>query len=137
MKFKSIIIAMFAAIILVGIGIANEKAETIPDPFFGSYVTELPSASGMGRLIVLHIFENGNALRTNVYIGKPNGDYIEEGTWSIQDGILTVIIANTAEPPEEIELIFTVEENGLRSVKYDESPLGNSEVFFTRVQKSF
>ncbi|MGC9316009.1 MAG: hypothetical protein ACP5G4_10360 [bacterium] len=116
---------------------AEETATTAADSPVGTFAAELPSASGMGRLIVLHIFENGNAIRTSIYVGEPKGDYIEEGTWTVKNGVLSLTLANTAEPPEEIELSFKVEQDGLRSVIYDESPMGNNEVFFTRIQESF
>ncbi|HDG68327.1 MAG TPA: hypothetical protein ENG11_04195, partial [candidate division Zixibacteria bacterium] len=47
----------------------------------GAYAAKLPSADGMGRIIIIHLFSNGNAMRTNVYIGKPSGDYVEQGKW--------------------------------------------------------
>ncbi len=137
-KFPLLIIAIIACICTSLIaedstGTNNQKASTP----VGTFAAELPSASGMGRLIVLHIFENGNAIRTSIYVGEPKGDYIEEGTWVVKNGVLSLTLANTAEAPEEIELSFNIEQGGLRSVKYDENPMGKNEVFFTRIQESF
>ncbi len=116
---------------------SGESEGKAGDSAVGTYVAELPSASGMGRVILLHIFENGNAIRTSVYVGEPKGDFVEEGTWTVKNGILSLTLANTAEDSEEIELQFKVEPEGLRSVEYDESPMGKGEVFFTRIQESF
>lgn len=103
----------------------------------GVFAAELPSASGMGRLIVIHLFENGNAMRTSVYIGELQGDYVEEGTWSADDGVVNVVLKNTAQPPVDVELSFKFDSGGLTSTSYDESPMGKTEVHFTRVAKSF
>ena len=136
-----ILVLLIAALLLQGCRASDELSyhlsESYTDEPVGSYVAELPSASGMGRMIVLHIFENGNALRTSVYVGEPEGDYVEEGTWVVEKGELKVNLASTSEPPKEVYLSFKYDSEGLRSIEYDESPMGKESVFFTRVQKSF
>jgi len=136
-----IIIAVFAVSLFNGCAATDELSyhlsESYTDEPFGTYVAELPSASGMGRLIVLHLFENGNAIRTSVYVGEPKGDYIEEGKWTVEKGEVKVILANTAVPPKEVYLSFKYDSEGLRSTAYDETPMGKDTVFFTRIQKSF
>ena len=110
------------------------KASTSPE---GMFVAKLPSASGMGRIIVIHLFENGNAMRSDIYIGEPSGDYVEKGTWSEKDGVINVLLKNTAEPPVDVALSFKYDSGGLTSIKYDETPMGKTEIRFTRVEKSF
>jgi len=112
-------------------------SESYTDEPVGTYVAELPSASGMGRLIVLHLFENGNALRTSTYVGEPQGDYVEEGTWKVLDGEVKVLLANPDDASEEINLSFKYDIEGLRSTVYDETPLGRETIRFTRVLPSY
>ena len=131
--------AIFAAMSLVLFGgcaatdeLSYHLSESSTDEPVGTYVAELPSASGMGRLIVLHLFENGNAIRTSVYIGEPQGDYVEEGTWSAKNDGVSIILKNSA--GENVVLFFKVGSEGLRSTDYDETSMGKSEIKFTRVR---
>ena len=130
------IVATMMLIMFIGCATSDKmtKANTSPA---GMFVAKMPSASGMGRIIVIHLFENGNALRSNIYIGEPSGDYIEEGTWSEKDGVINVLLKNTAEPPVDVALSFKYDSGGLTSIKYDETPMGKKEIRFTRVEKSF
>ena len=114
-------------------GLSKSLSESCSDSPEGMFVAKMPSASGMGRLIVIHLFENGNALRTNIYIGEPGGDYIEEGTWSAENGTVSVVLKNTAEPPVDVELSFRVDSGGLTSIKYDETPFDKEKIRFTRI----
>ena len=137
----TVLFVMTAIFLLQGCRASEELSyhlsESYTDEPVGTYVAELPSASGMGRLIVLHIFENGNAIRTSMYIGEPGGDYVEEGKWLVEKGELKIILANTSEPPKDIYLSFKYDIEGLRSTSYDETPMGKAEVRFTRVAASF
>ena len=135
--FLMFIIAAFALAMFIGCASTNEMAKADSASPEGMFAAKLPSASGMGRLIVIHLFENGNALRTNVYIGEPGGDYVEKGTWNEKDGVINVLLKNTAEPPVDVALSFKYDSAGLTSTKYDETPMGKTVVFFTRVAKGF
>ena len=134
----AIVAAVFTSSLFGCIGCAAPEvlskslSESCSDSPEGMFVAKIPSASGMGRLIVIHLFENGNALRTNIYIGEPGGDYIEEGTWSAENGAVKVVLKNTAQPPVDVELSFRVDSGGLTSIKYDETPFGKEEIRFTR-----
>ena len=140
-KYLFIFIAALTLTFFNGCAATDELSyhlsESYTDEPFGTYVAELPSASGMGRLIVLHLFENGNAIRTNVYIGEPQGDYIEEGTWTVEHGEVKVLLANADASAKETYLSFKYDIEGLRSTTYDETPMGKTQVFFTRIEKSF
>ena len=129
-------IVAVSLVMFLGCATSNKTARADDSPE-GMFAAKMPSASGMGRLIVIHLFENGNALRTNVYIGEPEGDYIEEGTWSADDGVVNVVLKNTAQPPKDVKLSFEVNSEGLTSIKYDETPMGEEVVFFTRVAEGF
>jgi|GEM_PF-3324117 len=131
------IIAAVSLVVFIGCAGSNKMAKAGPDSPEGMFVAKLPSASGMGRLTIIQLFENGNAIRTSVYVGEPQGDYIEEGTWGAENGVINVVIENTAEPPEEIEFVFRVDSGGLTSIKYDETPFGKTKVRFTRVPEGF
>jgi len=96
-------------------------------------VAEMPSASGMGRLIAIHLFENYKALRTNIYIGEPDADYFEEGIWRSEGDTVKLVLMSTAQPPVEVELIFRLDCNGLTAFKYDETRSGQKGIIFTRI----
>jgi len=102
----------------------------------GTYVAKLPSASGMGRIAIIHIFENGNAMRSNIYIGKPEGDYIEEGKWSLDNDVLKVEL-KVGESKMGVALMrtlkFKFDGKDIVSIKYDETPFGKKEIKFTRI----
>ena len=140
-KYLFIFIAALTLTFFNGCAATDELSyhlsESYTDEPFGTYVAELPSASGMGRLIVLHLFENGNAIRTNVYVGEPQGDYIEEGTWTVEHGEVKVLLANADASAKETYLSFKYDIEGLRSTTSDETPMGKTQVFFTRIEKSF
>ena len=86
--------------------LSRHLSESYSDSPEGMFAAKMPSASGMGRLIVIHLFANGNALRSNIYIGEPGGDYIEEGTWSASEGEVTVLLAKPDDSGKKTELSF-------------------------------
>jgi len=99
--------------------------EESPNPV-GSYAAKLPPADGMGRIIIIHLFSNGNAMRTNVYVGNPSGNYVEQGKWEIKDNIVTVTVEKERKGPAVIgsKLKFRLEKDGLVPIQYDETPFG-------------
>jgi len=131
--------AVFSSVLLGCLGCAalkvpshsvSESSSIAPE---GVFVAEMPSASGMGRLIAIHLFENGKALRTNIYIGEPDGDYLEEGSWSAEDNTVKLVLKSAAQPPVEVELILRLDRNGLTALKYDETRSGKKGIRFTRI----
>ena len=125
--------AVFASFMFGCIG-CDKLAEGSP---VGTYVSKLPSASGMGRITIIHLFANKNALRTNVYIGEPGGDYVEEGTWSEENGKIIVVLETSGEQPKKTELTFQKDGKNLISTEYDEKPFGKEEIRFTRIPEDF
>ncbi|MCD6530890.1 copper resistance protein NlpE N-terminal domain-containing protein [bacterium] len=112
-----------AAVIFAIMAVFAEEESMNP---VGAYAAKLPSADGMGRIIIIHLFSNGNAMRTNVYIGKPSGDYVEQGKWEIKDNIITVAVEKERKGPAVIgsKLKFRLEKDGLVPIQYDETPFG-------------
>jgi len=119
----------------------TDSSLTNPLSPVGMYVVKLPSASGMGRVIILHIFKNGNALRSNIYIGRPHGDYVEEGKWQQNADTLKLTLTGYTSRygKEKISktLLFKIVQNGLVTIKYDETPFGRKQIRFTKVPESF
>jgi len=135
---KNIIFTILLVSLISILGCAAEKkpAEAKPLSPEGMFVTKLPSADGMGRLAILQLFANKNVLRTFAFLGKPQGDYIEEGTWNMSGDTINVVLKNTANPPQDVPLSFKLVGEGLISIKYDETPSGKTVVKFTRVPES-
>ena len=121
--------AVFALFLFGCIG-CDKLAEGSPA---GTYISKLPSASGMGRITIIHLFANKNALRTNIYIGEPKGDYVEEGTWSEENGKIIIVLEISGEQPKKIELTFQMAGKDLISTEYDEKPFGREEIKFVRI----
>lgn len=134
---KAFLILIIISLALFGCVTSGKMAKASSASPEGMFVVKLPSASGMGRLTIIQLFENGNAIRTSVYIGEPEGDYIEEGTWTIEHGEVKIILKNTAVPPKDVELSFRVDSEGLTSIKYDETPFNKTDIRFTRVPEGF
>ncbi|MCD6595281.1 copper resistance protein NlpE N-terminal domain-containing protein [bacterium] len=102
----------------------------------GLYTVKLPSADGMGRVALIHIFANGNAMRSNIYIGKPKGDYIEEGVWKMKGKTLIVTLTieqSKAGIKKNRILKFKIDGNKLIATQYDEKPFGKKEIKFTKI----
>jgi hypothetical protein len=136
MKNLFILILFVSLISMFACAEKKDSAQVAPASPEGMFVTQLPSADGMGRAVILQLFENKNALRTYAFLGKPQGDYIEEGTWNITGDAINVVLKNTANPPQDVALSFKLVSDGLISIKYDETPSGKTVVKFTRVPES-
>lgn len=103
------IILVVSLVMFLGCAATDELSTSLSESYSdspeGTYVAELPSASGMGRMIVLHLFENGNAIRTNIYIGEPDGDYVEEGKWVVERGEVNLEPSHDAPDTEHIRSV--------------------------------
>jgi len=131
------ILAILLSILSV-CAVSQETAKTDSISFTGTYAAKLPSASGMGRIAIIHIFANGNAMRTNIYIGKPKGDYIEEGVWKMKGKTLIVTLTieqSKAGIKKNRILKFEFDGDNLISTQYDEKPFGKKEIKFTKISE--
>ncbi|MCD6319462.1 MAG: copper resistance protein NlpE N-terminal domain-containing protein [Candidatus Desulfofervidaceae bacterium] len=135
---KYTFIAIIFASFMFAFAESNETAQgNIISPI-GTYAAKLPSASGMGRIAIIHLFANGNAMRTNIYIGKPKSDYIENGVWEMKGKTLIVTLTiekDNAGIEKKKVLKFKLEGNNLISTQYDEKPFGESEIKFTKISE--
>ena len=135
-SIKYIVIAIMFASFMFAFAESEENAEKNTISPVGTYAAKLPSASGMGRIAIIHLFENGNAMRTNIYIGKPEGDYVEDGKWKSKGETIEVIL--TVEQSRTVKkqkiLKFKIDGENLIATQYDEKPFGKAQgIEFVRI----
>ena len=109
MRYFLIIILGFASLFMVEIQAANDSNE-LP----GIYRTELPSASGMGRVIHLLLYPDNSFVFIEKYLGRePDAGFVSSGQWRQADTVLELSLSQRDGEPIQEQLKFQIQDKRL------------------------
>jgi uncharacterized lipoprotein YbaY len=98
----------------------------------GTYYAQLPAADAAGRIVMLVLAPDGQALLATLFIGK-GGPILEEGTWQQNGGQADVQITTQSGQPGQENFVFEPQGDKLVATQYDRANWGSAGLTVTRV----